>query len=407
MDAATTNHYRTSQELVGPVTFLAPDASRTGAPIVLLSLLHWFKCRTDLAFRIVLFQDGPLAAEFADLAPTITLTDVGVGRWGLVRRIGKLPVLGPSLKTLWHHLITSRALNERPSVIYANSVASARLIRQLAPPEVPLIVHVHELEEAIQSAAGPQGMTTIKSLARKYIAASEAVRQNLISRHGIDPSQIVTFPTFIAIDESIAPQAVMHRRALRRHLGISEDAIVVSACGSIERRKGCDLFVDMARIIRASPGGQTVHFVWVGKALNDHFNQTVACTVQESGLSGVCHFVGEHPRPVELFCGSDVFVLSSREEPMGLAALEAASVGKPIVCFAGAGGMPDFVGSECGKIVSPMTANALAGAVMELISSAELRNALGRQAFEKVRSSHRIDVIAPRVLNVINSVGAT
>ena len=61
------------------------------------------------------------------------------------------------------------------------------------------------------------------------------------------------------------------------------------------------------------------------------------------GIAHVCHFVGEHRRPAELFCGCDVFALSSREEPMGLVALEAAMVGKPIVCFAEAGGMPDFV----------------------------------------------------------------
>ena len=92
---------------------------------------------------------------------------------------------------------------------------------------------------------------------------------------------------------------------------------------------------------------------------------------------------------------------------MGLVALEAASVGKPIVCFAQAGGMPDFVANDCGRSVAPMTGEALAQAVVEILSSAELRDSMGRRAFQKVRSDHHIDVIAPRILEVIKSAGQT
>ena len=93
---------RTSGE--HPVVFVSPDASRTGAPMALLRLLEWLSRRTDLRFRILLYQDGPLAPEFAALAPTVTLTEVGVGRSGLVRRIGKLPGFGSLLKWIWFRI---------------------------------------------------------------------------------------------------------------------------------------------------------------------------------------------------------------------------------------------------------------------------------------------------------------
>jgi glycosyltransferase involved in cell wall biosynthesis len=164
------------------------------------------------------------------------------------------------------------------------------------------------------------------------------------------------------------------------------------------------LFVEQADLVRAEFTGSLVHFVWVGKVFDDEFTRSIMRQVRERGLSNVFHFVGEHERPVELFCGCDVFVLSSREEPMGLVALEAATVGKPIVCFAEAGGMPDFVESDCGRAVSPMTGEALARAVVEILSSVELRNLLGRGAFEKVRRTHHIDFVAPQILNVIKDV---
>ena len=349
-----------------PMVFVGHDASRTGAPIVLLHLLRWLKEHTDLPFRIVLMKGGDLAADFAALAPTVTLTEVSLGRSSLVRRIGRTPLLGPWLKELWHHVVTPRVVEQKPGLVYANTVATARLLRQVVPPGVPLIVHVHELERAIQIAAGSEGMAAIKSLARRYVASSSPVRQNLIVNHGIDPSLIEFISYFIPIDEAIVEKADEYRREMRRMLGIPVNALVVGGCGATSLRKGVDLFVEMARAILAQWVGDPVHFVWVGRLKDDDFTRSVLASVQKWGIGHVCHFVGEHRRPVELFCGCDVFALSSREEPMGLVALEAAMVGKPIVCFAEAGGMPDFVKDECGRAVSPMTGRALARAVMEL-----------------------------------------
>ena len=278
-----------------------------------------------------------------EVAPTVILTEVGIGRSSLVKRIGDLPLLGPWLKSLWHTIVTPRAVGREPSLIYANSVATAQLIQRVVPPGVPLLVHVHELEHAVQLTAGPDGMAAIKSLARRYVAMSSPVRQNLIANHGIDPSMIELISSFIPIDESIVEKADEYRSEMRHSLGIPLNAFVVAGCGATDWRKGVDLFVEHADLVRAQLAGSLVHFVWVGKVFDDEFTRSVMRQVRERGLSSVFHFVGEQQRPVELFCGCDVFVLSSREEPMGLVALEAAMVGKPIVCFAEAGGMPDFV----------------------------------------------------------------
>ena len=355
-----------SNGTAGPVVFFGHGASQTGAPIALLGLLRWLRAKTDLAFRIVLSHDGPLAADFAEFAPTTILTEVGLGRSRLVKRIGHLPLLGPWLKELWHGIVAPRAAGEKPSLIYANSVATARLIRRVVRPGVPLLVHVHELERVIQQAAGPEGMAAIKSLARRYVAMSAPVRQNLIVNHGIDPSRIELIPSFVPIDESKVERAADYRLKMRQTLGIPAHVPVVAGCGTIDRRKGVDLFVEQAGLVHAQRTESAVHFVWVGNAFDEEFSQSVREQVRQRGLSSVFHFVGGRQRPVELFCGCDVFVLSSREEPMGLVALEAATVGKPIVCFAGAGGMPDFVNNECGKVVSPMTGEALARAVVEI-----------------------------------------
>jgi glycosyltransferase involved in cell wall biosynthesis len=389
------------------ILFLSHEASRSGAPIVLLRLQEWFRRNTDLHFRTVLFEDGPLAADFEAIGPTTTLTRVGVGRSGLLRRISRIPVLGSFLKSLWHSVVAPRALPQSSAaLVYANTVATARLIRQLVPVDVPLIVHVHELERAIQQVAGAAGMEALKSRAQRYIAVSTAVRDNLISAHGIDPSLIEVIPPFISIDESVIGASDSHRRAMRERLGIPADARVIGGCGATDWRKGADLFVEMAREARARFAAKPLHFVWIGHVNDDEFTRSLMSSVSEWGLTGAVHFVGVHPRPVELFCGIDIFALSSREDPMPLVALEAASAAKPIVCYAGAGGIPGFVGGECGKVAAPMTAAALAEAVVALLSDDPLRLEAGRAAAARVRREYDVQAVAPRVLRVIQDVAA-
>ncbi len=50
------------------VLFISHDASRTGAPIVLLNLLKWFKTNTDIPFQILLKKGGVLEPDFKAIA---------------------------------------------------------------------------------------------------------------------------------------------------------------------------------------------------------------------------------------------------------------------------------------------------------------------------------------------------
>jgi hypothetical protein len=61
--------------------FVGHDASRTGAPILLLHLLGWLKANSDVSFRILLGDGGPLEGDYRALAPT----------WVLRRELGPPP----------------------------------------------------------------------------------------------------------------------------------------------------------------------------------------------------------------------------------------------------------------------------------------------------------------------------
>ena len=49
------------------------DASRTGAPLLLLTFLSWLRRETDAEVQLVLWRGGPLVEAFAEVAEVTVL----------------------------------------------------------------------------------------------------------------------------------------------------------------------------------------------------------------------------------------------------------------------------------------------------------------------------------------------
>jgi len=115
------------------------------------------------------------------------------------------------------------------------------------------------------------------------------------------------------------------------------------------------------------------------------------------------HFLGHRSNPRDYFAAADVFALTSREDPFPLVNLEAATAEVPTVCFDEAGGSKEFVEDDCGFVVPYLDVEAMAGRVVEILTTPGLRDRLGRRAAEKVRERHDIEVVAPKLLELIES----
>ena len=99
-----------------------------------------------------------------------------------------------------------------------------------------------------------------------------------------------------------------------------------------------------------------------------------------------------------------MFLLPSREDPFPLVTLEAAECGLPTICFAEAGGMPDFVGEDAGFVVPFGNIEAMADKVVALMENQELRQKMGAQARKKLLSSFTFAQTTPKILSVCRQV---
>jgi glycosyltransferase involved in cell wall biosynthesis len=375
------------------VLFISHDASRSGAPVVLLHLLRWLKGNSDLPFHILLRDGGALEPDFAALAP---VSNLGVGIPGSTTQslLGKNDPVGV-------RKLTMKLRTEGFGLVYANTVENGDVLEVLSSLNCPVICHVHELEFLIRYYTDSEGFKRVKQYTDHYIAASEAVRQNLIANHSIPEAKIETVHSFIPIPGSQAINQEDARAKVLERLNIPREALIVGASGQFEWWKAPDLFVQLARSVRAKRPPFPVHFMWVGGELEGRRFGHVMHEIKHAGLEKCVHLVGHQPDPLMYYAACDVFALVSREDSFPLTSLEAASLGKPVVCFGASGGAKEFVEDDCGYIVPYLDVESMAARVIQLLASRKLRERFGRRAAEKVRERHDVSVAAPRILEII------
>jgi glycosyltransferase involved in cell wall biosynthesis len=375
------------------ILFVSHDATRTGAPIALLHFLRWFKASSDRPFSVMLGRGGELVADFEEVAETWSIDRSHWCPGGLREYLLTAAGLGDWARRAEAGDIQGFAVRHSPVLVYANSIASARVIDLLAP-RVPILTHVHELEYVFRERANP-ALSNLLAKTRQFIACSNAVRENLIRERGVPPERIETVHESIPVHEV---EAGRNRGQVLRELHIPDDALVVAGSGTTSWRKGTDLFIQLAQVVcRQHP---RVYFAWVGGGWAGDPPQ-FEHDVRLAGLSEKVRLTGVVPHPADYLAAADVFVLTSREDPYPLVCLEAAALQKPIVCFASAGGMPEFVEGDCGFVVPYIDIIAMADRVVSLLDSLDCRLTMGAAARRKVVHRHDISQNAPRIMDII------
>jgi glycosyltransferase involved in cell wall biosynthesis len=375
------------------ILFISREASRTGAPILLLHFLRWLKANTTLSFEILLGSDGELRSDFESLAPVAVLGDWQPG-WGVAQLAARVR----------QRQILNRLSHRNYAVIYSNTITNGNILEVLDLAGRPLISHVHELENVIWK-SGPRNLNAVKRCTTQYVACAEAVKSNLVENHGIDSNLIEVIHEFIpVVNHTNNPDQAL-RKTIFNELGILESSLVVGASGTCDWRKAPEVFIQVARAVRWKRPQLDVHFVWVGgDGPGTRRFEELQHDVRALGMEDRIHFIGHKPNPVEYFRVFDVFALVSREDPFPLVCLEAACLQKPIVCFDGAGGEKEFVEDDCGFVVPYLDVHTMADQILRLLESDALRQTCGEAAFKKAHLRHDVNVAAPKLLQLIRRV---
>lgn len=204
---------------------------------------------------------------------------------------------------------------------------------------------------------------------------------------GVDPSRLVLFRNWIDV---AAARGGADSADYRAELGIPRDATVAMYAGNMGGKQGLETLAEVARLLRRVPD---MHFVFCGEG-----PQKADLQARCAGLPHV-HFLPLQPaeRLPALLAAADVHLLPQRAGaadlvmPSKLTGILAS--GRPVVCGAAPETELGAVARQCGVVVPPENAFAMARALLRLARSAERRQGLGAAARHYAQSQLHVDMV--------------
>jgi glycosyltransferase involved in cell wall biosynthesis len=214
------------------------------------------------------------------------------------------------------------------------------------------------------------------------VANSQAVADDTVRREGIDPSRIRVIRNGVVIPPE--PTAASQRRA-RAMMGVDDDGAVIGCVGGFRPGKGQARVIEVMGVVnRAHPDAWLV-FVGDGPER--------AAAEREAARSGLrrVRFLGTVPDARPLYDGFDVVVSASDAEGLPNVVLEAAAAGRPTAATAAGGTTEVIIDGRTGLLVPCGETEALAAAVIRLLSDRDLASELGGRAREHVMRAFGVE----------------
>ena len=250
------------------------------------------------------------------------------------------------------------------------AVLVARIVARLTGARV--VVHVHD---QIMPGAALRALHRLFSSATDVgVCVSAATRPVAIEGYHVAPDRV-------RVAHNGLDLARLHnlpagtRARVRAALGLGESQPVLTMVGRLYPIKGTLAMVRMMRpIVDARPDAR---LLLVGEGPDRAACEQLARSL---GIAANVLFLGHRGDVPELLAASDLVVMPSQSEGLGLAAIEAQACGRPVVAYA-VGGLPEVVTDGLtGRCVAAGDEPAFVAAVLELLGDGERLRRFGAAA---------------------------
>lgn len=208
---------------------------------------------------------------------------------------------------------------------------------------------------------------------------------------GIPPERIHVIGN--GVDTSAWRPASGQARAMARASLGCGDRFIAVAVGRLAAAKGPLGLIDAWRVaLPTLPAG--ARLVWVGDGPMRH---DVDARVRDLGLEGSIVLAGHSDEVPRWMAAADLFVLSSRNEGMANALLEAMSCGLPSVATEVSGVRELLLGTGAGLVVARDDWDGFADAMVVVALDSAKRHEMGVRARHVIVSTYSIDVVTDKV----------
>lgn len=355
----------------------------------------------------------PLHLDVSDSLPDVIAEDIK--KWGRgIQLFSQILV--------YNYLSASKIVNElvrreefKYDVIVAHDwlsvISGVTIKRELG---IPLVFHVHSTEKGRTLGNGSDVVSNIEHrgglMADMIVTVSEAMKSELIELgfpkekiqvcyNGVDPKKYSR--------EQVSDEKV---KEVRQRYGVGDNDLMALFVGRLVWVKGVDKLIRaMPQVLQTIPNLKLV-IVGLGE-MREYLEKLVQTLKLQDVVKFRFEFIPEEER-IAHYAACDAAAFPSLYEPFGIVALEAMSMGKPVVVgAAGISGMKESVipngQDQCGFHVNPEDPADIAWGLINAVQDPQRKEWLGKNGRKIVLEKFSWNVIAKKTaelyLNLLES----
>ena len=338
------------------IIVISHDAYYHGAQFLALNIAKILKEYFNYSIQILLCGEGGLIPDFEQV--------------GITHHVYSLS--DPEKQDLIRNLY-----QQGYSKAIANTSVVGDLVALLSAHNIEVLSLVHEMKSTINHYQLEDSITKISKHAKSIVFPAEVVKQDFLGFSKVDASKISIHPQGLFRQNRYKYNKLEARSKLIKELQVNEDVKIVLNLAYGDSRKGIDLFVDTG--IKSIQRNNNIHFLWVGHYEAELFG-LLKSKISTTGCEANFHFVGLQNDIDHYYSGSDLFYLTSREDPFPSVVLDAMNVGLPILAFQNAGGFVELIARGCGLLVSLDDSHGIQESLDTLLFDKDLSNSIAEQS---------------------------
>ena len=325
------------------------DALTHGAQLLLLNIMKEYRCTFQFEIDVIVLGGGPLLSKYSKYAKVHVIQGKDCSSNATFRLLNSIRKSGASTAVV-------------------NTTVSGSLVGSLKASGFNVVSLIHELPSVLGSFNLDAQARMIEREADAVVFPAEQVKTGFETfigrtvRQGMIRPQGLYFPSLLR--EGASKEEL--RVEVRKELGIDVDAKLVMCAGYADYRKGFDIFVRVCASVMRSR--EKVYALWVGH-MDDALVKKSMEYASALKLEHKFIFTGLIEDPRKYYIASDVYALTSREDPFPSVVMESLDALTPVVAFKECGGFETLLSRGCGDLVSKGSEEDFGAALLRMIDS--------------------------------------
>lgn len=309
------------------------ECSLTGAPVLVYNIAELLSRSMNVV--VLALGPGKLEAMFKEL------------------NISYVPAHYARFSALHAEYAVERLVREfNPTFAIVNSIESQLVVDPLQHVGIPQVSLIHEFAPCYPDPR--ERFEEMMTVPQQVVFSSEITFKDAARFvDNYNPEKIHILPQGRSsipgkrFNDEPAQKEQQRLRSILRPEGDNARQYVVLGAGSVNYRKGIDLFLQCASRIAAKVGEGKCRFVWIGQGYQPRKDPAYSVYLEDqilrAGLTESVQIIDETTEIETAYELSDLFLLSSRLDPLPNVAIDAMFFSKPVVCFEKTTGVVSFL----------------------------------------------------------------